>query len=206
MATKTQEKTTSSTQISAPRVRSHLRLVPRESLLSVEQWVQMPDVKPPYELIAGKLVQKMVKTNEHDWITSRFKRFCDEWADRSGWRFFSQGSGAAIGEHDGFIPDVMGFSPDTKIEARATYNPAPFLVVEVLSRGTKKVDRNEKKSACAQAGVKLYLLIDPDKKTLEVFTLKDGKYAAHRVLENGEMWQPIELAGLTIEVEKLWFK
>ena len=100
----------------------------------------------------------------------------------------------------------MGFSPDIQVAPKATYNPVPFLVVEVLSRGTKKLDRNEKKAACAQAGVQLYILVDPDAQTMEVYSLQNAKYGAPQILKSGDVWQPEELAGLKLEVEKLWFK
>lgn len=194
---------------SAPQTGKHnastrIRPFNRDGALTVQQWAAMPEVKPPYELINGKLVQKMVTTNEHDWVTSRFMFACLTWAQSSGWRFFSQGAGTAIGERDGFIPDVMGFPPSVAILPKATYNPPPFLAVEVLSRGTGSSDKVEKKNSYARAGVQLYLLIDSEKRRMEVFTLKNGRYGAARVLAANDTWQPDELPSLRLELATLW--
>ena len=197
---------TTTTKTLQPRRAASTRTRPfnRDGALTVKQWAQMPEVKPPYELINGKLVQKMVTTNEHDWVTSRFMFACLTWAQSSDWRFFSQGSGTAIGERDGFIPDVMGFPPSVAIEPKATYNPPPFLAVEVLSRGTSSQDKVEKKSSYARADVQLYLLIDLNRYEISVFRLENGAYGAPRVLAKNATWQPDELPGLHLKLKMLW--
>lgn len=184
----------------------HKGIVARESLMTVEQWADLPDVKPPYELIGGTLIQKMVTTNEHDWAISEFMFACKTWAQTSGWRFFSQGSGARFGEHDAFIPDAMGFAPDAKLDAKGTYNAPPFIAVEVLSRGTKSLDRREKKATYARSGVAIYVIIDLEKRTMEVHQLNNGVYAAAQVLMRGDRWQPDEMPGLRVELNRLWFQ
>ena len=176
-----------------------------ESLMTVEQWAALPEIKPPYELIDGHLVQKMVTTNEHDWTTRKISRFCDEWSDESGWRFFSQGAGTRIDPINGFIPDVMGFAPDVKIEAKATYNPPPFIVFEVLSKGTAKADRETKLRAYEAAGVRIYVIVDLKKRTLEIYSLREGKCGKPEILTGDAVWQPQELPGLKIELARLWF-
>ncbi len=206
MATKIQAKTTSSTRIKAPRVRRD-NFVLTDYKMTVEQWAAMPDVKPRYELIEGRLVQKMTTTSKHAWTVGRLLAAFTRWGDDLGWMFFPEGVGISLGQNDGAVADVVGFAPGAQLHAEETYFSAvPFLVVEVVSRSTAKRDRNDKKIGYARIGVQLYLIADPDKKTLEVFTLKDGKYGAPRVLESGESWQPSELNGLTIEVETLWMK
>lgn len=60
----------------------------------------------------------------------------------------------------------------------------PDLVVEVTSPGTREVDRGDKFSEYARAGVKEYWLVDPMARTVEVFLLRGrvyellGKYVA----------------------------
>lgn len=187
---------------------THVRrneVVPRESLMTVKQWAKLPELKPPYELIGGRLIQKEVTTNAHCWAIGGFLMACKKWEDRSRWRFFSQGSGAKLSEHDAFIPDVMGFPPDAKLDAKGTYNAPPFIAVEVLSRGTKSLDRREKKATYARAGVAIYVIIDTEKQSMEVFGLRNGVYAPPQVLMRAEVWQPREMPGLVVELNRLWF-
>lgn len=176
-----------------------------DSRLTVEQWAALPHVVPPYELINGALIRKMVTTNEHDWVARRIARFCDEWADESGWRFFSQGAGTRLDLFNGFIPDVMGFPPNVQLTGNATYNPPPFIAFEVVSKGTAKADRVTKKQSYEGAGVRIYVIVDLKNKTLEIHHLKDEKYGKPEVLKNDAVWQPAELSGLKIELARLWF-
>lgn len=52
----------------------------------------------------------------------------------------------------------------------------PALVVEILSPSTALKDRHTKYELYQQQGVKYYLIVDVDKKTIEVYELKNGKY------------------------------
>ena len=55
-------------------------------------------------------------------------------------------------------------------------NSAPDLVVEVLSKGTTKLDRNDKMKAYKKYGVAEYWIVDYHKKTVEVYALINGDY------------------------------
>ncbi|HEY0073212.1 MAG TPA: Uma2 family endonuclease [Abditibacteriaceae bacterium] len=178
---------------------------PRESLITVEQWAALGEVKPPYELINGILVRKMVTTNEHDWTARRIARFCDEWADESNWRFFSQGAGTRLDLFNGFVPDVMGFPPSVQLSAASTYNPPPFIAFEVLSPATAKADRGDKKRAYENAGVQFYVIVDLKKRTLEIYRLQNGKYGKPEILKDDALWQPEEMPGFKLAVQRLWF-
>ena len=176
-----------------------------DGLLTVEQWAALPEVKPPYELMRGRLVQKMVTTNEHNWAVGELLTACKLWARTSRWRFFSEGSGVAISGRDGYIPDVMGYAPSTALEGKATYNEAPFLVAEVLSASTAHTDRTEKLENYAHIGVPIYILVDTDARTIEVYHLHSGAYGSPEVWRDNDVWQPAELPGLRVELARLWF-
>lgn len=178
---------------------------PRESLITVEQWAALGEVKPPYELINGVLVRKMVTTNEHDWTVAEISFECRAWARESGWRFFSQGAGTRLDLFNGFVPDVMGFSPSVQLAAASTYNPPPFIAFEVLSPATAKADRGDKKRAYENAGVQFYVIVDLKNKTLEVHRLKNEKYGKPEIYKDDTLWQPEEMPGFKLAVQRLWF-
>jgi Uma2 family endonuclease len=60
----------------------------------------------------------------------------------------------------------------------------PALVVEVLSPSTVLRDRNTKHSFYRKQGVKYYLIIDSDKKIIEIYKLKNKKYELQLYTEN----------------------
>ena len=178
---------------------------PRQSLITIEQWAALGEVKPPYELINGILVRKMVTTNEHDWAVGKIFVACDVWAQESGWRFFSQGAGTRLDLFNGFVPDVMGFPASVQLAAASTYNPPPFIAFEVLSPATAKADRGEKKRAYESAAVQLYVLVDLKKQTLEIYRLENEKYGKPEIYKDDALWQPEEMPGFKLAVQRLWF-
>lgn len=204
MATKTQAKTESSTRIKAPRVRSD-KFILTDNKMTVEEWAALPDLKPRYELIGGRLVQKMTTTSKHAWTVGELLFTLNTWGRNLGWIFLPEGVGIKLGANDGAVADITGFQPGVELQPDATYfAQTPFLIVEVVSRSTAKRDRTDKKSGYARIGVQIYLIADPDKRTLEVYTLKNGKYGSPQSFKDNDVWQPAELPELQLEVARLW--
>jgi Uma2 family endonuclease len=187
------------TRSSAPRP-----FVSEDGLLAVKDWLALGDVKPRYELIHGKLVQKMTTSRRHTKAAGKFLIQCDIWGASNGWQFFPEGTGVYVSERIGYVPDVVGFEPNTQLDPDSVIDGSPFLVVEVLSPSTAAKDRNEKKINYAKIGVSLYILIDPDTKTFEAYRLEDQKYGAPEALRDNDVWQPAELPGLRLELSQLW--
>ena len=204
MATKTQTPAVSSTQSSTPRGRRE-KFVLTDNRMTIEDWAALPDLKPRYELIGGRLVQKMTTTSKHAWTVGELLFELKTWGKNAGWIFLPEGVGIKLGQNDGAVADITGFQPGTELQPDATYfTQTPFLIVEVVSRSTAKRDRTDKKVGYARIGVQLYLIADPDKKTLEICTLKNGKYGSPPVLQDNDVWQPAQLPELRLEVARLW--
>ncbi|MDZ7261265.1 MAG: Uma2 family endonuclease [candidate division KSB1 bacterium] len=53
---------------------------------------------------------------------------------------------------------------------------APDMICEIISPGTRKIDRNDKMKMYARYGVQEYWLIDPHKQTAEFFRNEQGKW------------------------------
>ena len=75
-------------------------------------------------------------------------------------------------------PDVVVVCDRDKIIKRCVYG-APDLVVEVLSPYTKKKDMTLKMHKYANAGVKEYWLIDPDKKKIIIYNFIKDDYSIY---------------------------
>ena len=52
----------------------------------------------------------------------------------------------------------------------------PSLVVEILSPSTALRDRHTKYELYQQQGVKYYLIVDADKKSIQVYIFRDGEF------------------------------
>ena len=180
------------------------QFVPLEARLSVEQWAAMPETKPHYELIEGELKRKLPTKRMHARTAFRLSLQLALWGDQHGWDFHTEGMGLRADNYNGFVPNVIGFAPDTAPDGEVVYTPSAFLVAEILSPATAANDRDAKKKGYARAEVELYLIVDAKQKRVEVYRLNGDIYGEPEVLQNEAMWSPPELAGLQLELAKLW--
>lgn len=195
------------TSSSAPRRRKKpekAQFVSLDGRIRVEDWAKLPETKPHYELIDGILKQKMPTRNKHAYAAFRLTMLLSLWGDEKGWVFLTEGGGVTPDGFNGFVPDVMGFSPDVPALPGEIYDNSPYLVAEVASPSTQKNDRDTKMKGYARAEIPIYLLIDTDAKVFEVYRLDGEKYGAPEILKENEVWQPAELPGLRLELQKLW--
>ena len=79
----------------------------------------------------------------------------------------------------------------------------PDLTAEVISRGSWKRDRVEKKALYEQAGVAEYWIVDPDSETIEVFARVKGVYQLHSRAQHHEVAKSKLLAGFKISFHDL---
>ena len=90
-----------------------------------------------------------------------------------------------VDDVDVYLPEGPLFKPDLIVvleenSAIIDWNKgiygAPDMLVEVLSRSTKKRDLTIKKDIYERNGVREYWIIDPWIKSVAVYLLRDGKY------------------------------
>jgi Uma2 family endonuclease len=79
----------------------------------------------------------------------------------------------------------------------------PDLVVEVTSPGTREVDRGDKFSEYARAGVREYWVVDPGARTIEVFVLRGRVYELLDKYSPGTRARSEVLSGFEAPVEEV---
>ena len=113
------------------------------------------------------------------------------------------GFGLRADNFNGFIPDVMMFAPDSETDADAVYADCAFLVADVIW-GTTALTRAAKMCGYALARVELCLIIDAERKQIEVYRLNGDSYGEPEVWSSHAVWQPDEFAGLQLDLAQLW--
>ncbi len=101
-------------------------------------------------------------------------------------------------------PDIFFIAKEHRDRLGESYCGVPDLVVEVTSPGTRRVDRGEKLYEYAKAGVAEYWIVDPDERTVEVYTLRDGVYEPLDKFREGETARSELLPGFEVEVEEVF--
>lgn len=110
-------------------------------------------------------------------------------------------------EHDVFQPDLL-FVTNSRLDILTDKGAegAPDLVVEILSRSTEYNDRNTKFSTYAQTGVTEYWLIDPARKSIEIYQFAKSANEAQQTVEHkvdNSFSSPL-LPGLKISLDEVF--
>ena len=103
-----------------------------------------------------------------------------------------------------YQPDIVFVSEErrSRIQEDGVHG-APDLVVEVLSKGTRKLDEGFKKKVYAACGVTEYWITDPDPAEVQVFHLQSSVEVPDRTLGRDAELATELLPGLTIPLAEV---
>ncbi len=76
-------------------------------------------------------------------------------------------------------PDIIIICDTENIDAAGKYKGTPTLVVEVLSKSTRRKDMLKKLDLFMQTGVREYWMADPDKKEVSIYSFEKHDIADH---------------------------
>jgi Uma2 family endonuclease len=85
-------------------------------------------------------------------------------------------------------PDICIICDENKLDEQGC-NGAPDLVVEILSPGNSRHEKETKFQLYEESGVREYWIVDPNNKEIIVFTLVDGKYKQQPAFREGMILQ-----------------
>ena len=143
------------------------------------------------QLIDGEVMIGMPPIPSHQAIVGEILFLLLVIARKTGGRAFTSPIEVFLDEHNIFEPDVLYLKPDSAcvVEQKRLVG-APDMVVEVLSPGTAKYDRQQKYQAYEQHGVSEYWIVDPVHELIEVLTLgKDGQFRRQGTFAKGDTFQ-----------------
>jgi Uma2 family endonuclease len=101
------------------------------------------------------------------------------------------------------VPDVAVFLKSTIVEQDGYVHSAPQLVVEVLSPGNTRRERERKLADYASLGVPEMWVVSPEARTVEVLYLENGFLRSAQVLAQGVL-EPKQFPGVQIQIAEIW--
>jgi Uma2 family endonuclease len=175
--------------------------------VSYQEFLVRPGEDDHVEWVNGKVVPMSPVTEPHDDIRGLLYSLLRHFAEghRLG-RVYSEPFQMKTG------PDLPGRAPDVlfiakkhqgRVKRLCVEGPAD-LVVEVISPGSRAIDRGEKFYEYEQGGVPEYWLIDPERKQVEFY--QRGQDGIYRLVPAGAggVYRSRAMAGLWLNVEWLW--
>lgn len=139
-----------------------------------------------YELYDGQPVALASPSNAHQLISGEIFRQLANYLLGKRCKVFSAPFDVRLFEENDDTPDdvSMVVQPDLSIVCDSSKTDghgckgAPDMVIEVTSPSTARYDKLLKFNLYQRAGVREYWLVDPDTRTVSVYTLEDGAYHA----------------------------
>ncbi|HEY6168870.1 MAG TPA: Uma2 family endonuclease [Verrucomicrobiae bacterium] len=147
-----------------------------ESLkITAEEYRAMPEDGRRYQLIDGELFMAPAPYRDHQDVSRNLGFILLKHLEKhaAGVLYFAP-LDVYLSEHNVVQPDLLYVSRErTSILTDLGAEGSPDFVVEILSPRTAKLDRASKRKLYAAHGVNELWLVEPRKKTIEIFRLQD---------------------------------
>lgn len=162
---------------------------------------ELPESNLPTELWDGELILSPAPSFLHQEIVDRFHDCLKAWVRQR--RLGKTGVAPldmVLTTRRATQPDVVFISNERLGIIKERIMGAADLVAEVLSPGSRRRDRIDKRDLYEQHGVREYWLIDPEAKTVEVLHLESGAYQLVGRWHPGERARSRLLKGFEVPV------
>ena len=172
--------------------------------LTYEDYVDFPDDGRRHEILGGEHYVTPSPTPSHQAVSAElhFQLHAQVKQQRLG-RVFAAPIDLQLSEHDIVVPDlVLVLANRERIVTSTKIRGIPDLVVEILSRSTRRHDRKLKKRLYERAGVPEFWIVDLAENQLEQYVLEHGSY---RLL--GRHRERVRFAGpadLVVDLREVW--
>lgn len=154
-----------------------VRLFPKQGEWTEDDYFKLPETNQIVELSEGRLIISPSPTSKHQKILNKLNFLVCNFV-------FSNNLGEVVtAPMDTRLYKGVVRQPDIEFMSKAHLDRitekmwgVPDLVVEILSDGTEKEDRENKYFEYQKAGVPEYWIVDPSNQCIEVYTLENGNY------------------------------
>ena len=176
------------------------------SLLNYHDYFLLPDDGKQYELIEGELFMTPPPGFSHQNSVAKLTWILIQYLNKNPIGVVVCAPFAVV------LSDIHVVEPDLVYVSNAKKNlikergvfGSPDLVVEVLSKGNKKMDRTRKFKLYAQFKVPHCWIVDPMEKTMELHELKKEEYQLTAKKRGNEIIKPALFSGLEFSLKELW--
>ncbi len=143
-----------------------------------EDYVSLPDNGKRYQVIEGEIYMVPAPAPWHQDIVGKLFVLLRTFVEARGLgKVYFAPCDVILSEEDIVQPDIFFISKEREhIITEKNIQGAPDIVIEIMSHFTAKLDKTAKLKLYERSGVKEYWLVDPDRKEVEVLTLKRGSY------------------------------
>ena len=178
---------------------------PEQRQSALERFLALPE-GTACQFIAGELVMSPAQTPLHQHIVGHLSIQIFQFVKAASLgQVFTSPIDVRLNERNIFQPDILFISKEKAalIGERMIEGP-PDLVAEVLSPSSAYHDLRTKFRAYEQAGVQEYWIVEPERKSVEVFVNSGGKFQLRQEAEGEGAAQSVLLQGLSVDLADIF--
>ena len=183
---------------------------PADTRFTYDDFVLFPDDGKRHEIIDGEHYVTPSPNLRHQRLVKRLMFEIELYleANPSSGEVFLSPLDVVLSHWDVVEPDLLFVAGDqTEILTEKNIQGPPALVVEVMSKSTRKRDAQTKRRLFERTGVREYWLVDPELDTVQVFRPSpEGKLvrAVELTAEDGHVLTTPLLPGCAIDLRELF--
>jgi Uma2 family endonuclease len=180
--------------------------LPNPQTVTYEEWLRMPEVTDAIEEVVDGEIRIMPPAKwKHALITQQVGDALDAQLDAREAIALTASFGLVIRKAPltSRVPDLAVFQKSTIVEQDGYIHSAPQLVVEVLSPGNTRRERERKLADYASLGVPEMWVVSPEARTVEVLYLENGFLRSAQALTQGVL-EPKHFPGVQIQIAEIW--
>jgi len=180
------------------------RLFPRQGQWTEADYFRLPETNRIIELSEGRLIITPSPTEQHQTVLGNlFVIMRTHVLSNKLGKIIMSPMDTRLWEGKVRQPDIVFMSNEHLDRTTEKTWGVPDLVVEILSEGTAKVDKEDKYLEYQKAGVQEYWIVDPFNQSVEVYTLKNGTYEIFGKWGLGEIAKSKLLDGFKVSVDSI---
>ena len=166
--------------------------------VSVDQWTyeryrELPDDRNRYEVLEGRLHVTPTPTTYHQLISRRIQFLFYELERAGQGQIYNAPVDLLMPGADPAQPDLVYVTREQEnFVTKRGIEGVPELLVEILSPSTARRDRVDKLHIYRKAGVRRYILVDVQARTLEVLLLEGETYLVEASLGPEDAFELID--------------
>jgi Uma2 family endonuclease len=178
-------------------------------LMTIDDLEAIPyDETHRYELIEGELYVSRAPGIPHQLVLHHLQRKLGNYLEQNPIGILVPGPGAVFDKFNSVIPDIVFARTERlrSIVAKARFNAAPDLVIEIVSPGSTNYSRDFdlKRTVYEKFGVPEYWIVDCWSRSVVIFRLEeDSLKEVTRFNETDALESPI-FPGLSLKLSKIF--
>jgi Uma2 family endonuclease len=179
---------------------------PPQGKWTYEDYRRLPDDGWRYEILEGELYMSPAPEPIHQECGGEMFAALRDYGKKhkAGKAYISPIDVILSGLATPVQPDVLFIGKERlHIVKKGRIEGALDIIVEVLSPSNWLIDRREKFEIYAKAGVREYWIVDPMSRTIELFVLREHRYALVGKYGTGEIVRSEILSGFEVKVDDI---